>query len=104
MSVALKLANGTPVRLHSLSFETEAEEQLYLEAVNDPDLSPGDMVTLEQPPLTVNVIPWPDEGESEHAKYKPFAVASTECGLQVVPLQKKVKYEDTFTLIHGGEG
>jgi hypothetical protein len=104
LSVALKLANGTPVRLHSLSFATPEEEQSYLEAVNDDECSPGDIVTLEQAPLTVNVIPWPDEGEHDRAKYEPFAVATTECGQHVVPLQKKIKRDDKFCLIHGGDG
>jgi hypothetical protein len=68
LSVGLQLANGAPVRLHSLSFADAHQEKLYLAAVNDPECKPGAFVTLEKPPLSVNVIPWPDQGKDHHAQ------------------------------------
>lgn len=60
-------------------------------------------VTLEQAPLSVNVIPWLD-GATQHAQYKPFQVATTASGEPVVPLLRATAKRDAnYCLIHAGE-
>jgi hypothetical protein len=103
LSVELKLANGTPVCLHSLSFDTIEEEHSYMEAVANSH--PGDIITLETAPLSVNVVPWPGEGQDDLSLYNNFAISITGDGEPVIPLLRgTASTEDEFCVIHGGDG
>ena len=49
----LGLANGSPASLHSLTFATE--DQLHEVETQMSNASPGDVITLDEPPLSVNI-------------------------------------------------
>ena len=53
LNTNLGLANGTPIKLHSLTFTTR--EQLMAVRSQIRSLPPGSVVTLDEPPLSVNI-------------------------------------------------
>jgi hypothetical protein len=85
ISVSINITNGAPVKLYSLTFETE-QQQLNYEDMRD-RAQPGDFVTLEAPPFSVNVIPWPDSNANQHEQYSTYSIERTHLTNQpVIPL------------------
>jgi hypothetical protein len=72
LSVNINLTNGAPIRLYSLTFATK-QQRLDYEDMRD-RAQPGDIITLQAPPLSVNVIPWPDSTTEEHKKYDAYSI------------------------------
>ena len=57
------LANGTMVRYHSMSFETDEAHNDFLQKLDC--AQPGDTIDLEQPPMSINVEIFPDLDEDD---------------------------------------
>ena len=75
----LPLANGTPVLYHSLTFSTEEETNFVQEEIKT--LPAGSVITLDRPPLSVNIVPWP-ENMKQREKLRPWSMC--EPGTDVV--------------------
>jgi len=74
------IANGTPCRPYSISFDTPKENRDF--KLKYERASGGDILTLEVPPLSINIIPWPEDKEKrEHCK--PYSMMQRKI---VVPL------------------
>jgi hypothetical protein len=61
LNTRLKITNGTPCRIHSLSFETMEETEDFKARFTAAPV--GSEITLAKPPLSVNIVPWPDDNE-----------------------------------------
>ena len=109
----LGLANGTPVKLHSLTLESEDE----LEAVHSQMRSspPGSTITLKHPPVSVNVsIPETFDGKptartrKQKAQQRILKKHSLSHDEIVIPLQsntgRKHKYSAAILQPHSGYG
>jgi hypothetical protein len=112
LCIPIKLANGTPVRLHSLSFTDTAEANYYKSGMEY--YNPGDFITLLKPPASVNVVPWPNKpiyhnvyDESTCLFLDPTFIRNQDgnyISSPVIPLpQGTATYKDEENmLIHGG--
>ncbi|KAL7523372.1 hypothetical protein ACHAWF_000494, partial [Thalassiosira exigua] len=64
LNTNLDLANGTEVRLHSLAFDTKADESYFRQKQRSTAF--GDTINLPVPPRAINVELYPDlDGEDE---------------------------------------
>ena len=54
LNTNLGLANGTPVKLHSLTFSSQDQLDAVLSDIASSH--PGDVITLDEPPLAVNLL------------------------------------------------
>ncbi|KAL7526878.1 hypothetical protein ACHAXR_001689 [Thalassiosira sp. AJA248-18] len=64
-----KIANGVPVRYHSVSFNDKMDQLILEEMLQNTE--PGKTITLLKPPDIVNVELFPDfEGDDEHTRTK----------------------------------
>ena len=63
INTLVALANGTMVRYHSMSFETDEAHNDLLQKLDC--AQPGDTIDLEQPPMSINVEIFPDLDEDD---------------------------------------
>jgi hypothetical protein len=103
-SVNINITNGAPIKLYSLSFNSEEERMEY----ENMRLSaqPGEFVTLASPPLSVNVIPWPDNTAEQNAIYGPYSIEKAlETGQHVIPLTAASHSKTPKPIaVYGGDG
>lgn len=103
------LANGVPVKYHSISFNNEDEQRIFEELLECS--APGEVITLTQPPDIINVEMFPDfPGEDNKTRSKDEEMrrawkhgSITDDGKVVIPIAAKhVKWKETE--IRGGGG
>lgn len=106
------IANGVPVKYHSVSFDSEEKRKIFDELVREAE--PGETITLPEPPDIINVEMFPDfEGDNEKTRAqnekrrKEWKHGSiTDEGRIIIPItisQKKyVKWKNSE--IRGGGG
>jgi hypothetical protein len=104
ISVNLNITNGAPIKLYTLDFNTEQEAVEY-ETMRQ-SAQPGEFITLSAPPLSVNVIPWPDNTAEENKKYVPFSIGQTDITNQpVIPLTAQGYAKKPKPMaVYGGDG
>jgi hypothetical protein len=104
LSVDINITNGAPLELYSLTFNTQQEqinyENMRLAA------KPGDFVTLQQPPLSVNVIPWPESNNKQPDTYAPYSIEKKlDTNQAVVPITAQAYTKTPKPIpVRGGEG
>ena len=81
-----QIANGTPVRLHSLMIRTRQAKD-WLEAQQQ-SLPPGSVISLLEPPLAVNVELFYNDNEVDNARRKAWKGPTLIKDRVVIPLLK----------------
>ncbi|KAL7552147.1 hypothetical protein ACHAWF_015363 [Thalassiosira exigua] len=107
-----KMANGVPVRYHSMSFVDPEAQQRFEELLES--AAPGGVITLQQPPDIINVELFPNRpGDDDNTRRKNEEnrrawrdQSITDDGTVVIPIEishkKSVKWKNSS--IRGGGG
>ena len=90
INTEINLANGTPIRHHSITLPNAQEENEFQKKIQR---SPtGSIITLNTPPLSVNVIPFPkhdndkEQSDDMQTDLQDHSIATTENGNIVIPI------------------
>jgi hypothetical protein len=85
LSVDINITNGAPIKLYSLTFTTQ-QEQIDYETMRL-NTQPGEFITVKQTPMSVNVVPWPDDTDNHAKTYNPYSIETTlGTNLCVIPI------------------